>query len=550
MSAVASPVYVLPLSGNAEQARATAERLYADTPVVLLQHRELREGGWKQQLRSLRRLRGRALIFYFQSLADLYQERLLACTGLIHHCRETTFADDTGRVRRYGRRDWLQLLPALALSVLADAFVFARSWASLRRGIATVQPADFSPGERTIDIVYLFPFPLNRYTVGGAMTHVRGVLRGLNDCGVRLRVFYAGLCPAEGFPSQEIPSTRRWFLFWESLLLSFNVTFARAVQCRLRGEKVGAMYQRHGRFVIAGALLSRALRVPLILEYNGSEQWTARHWDPSRFVSWLRLCERYMLRASSCVVVVSEALKTELVEAGVAPERILVNPNAVDPQQFHPDCGGAEIRARLGFSPGEVVVGFLSTYSYFHGVKVLQSAIREISRETGAAGPRVRFLLLGEGALWQEMRDELKDLAACGAVVLTGAVPHQEVPAYLDAADILVSPHVPMPDGRPFFGSPTKLFEYMAMGKAIVASDLDQIGQVLKHDESAWLVPPGSARDVAAAIRLLAADPERRWRLGQAARQAVLQHHTWSQNARRLLDRMGLQQPEVITRSK
>ena len=62
--------------------------------------------------------------------------------------------------------------------------------------------------------------------------------------------------------------------------------------------------------------------------------------------------------------------------------------------------------------------------------------------------------------------------------LFTGLIPQEKGPQYLAVADILVAPHVPNPDGTPFFGSPTKLFEYMAMGRGIVASNLDQIGEV------------------------------------------------------------------------
>ena len=76
----------------------------------------------------------------------------------------------------------------------------------------------------------------------------------------------------------------------------------------------------------------------------------------------------------------------------------------------------------------------------------------------------------------------------------------------LACSDVCVSPHVPNPDGTPFFGSPTKLFEYMGLGKAIVASDLDQIGEVIEHERSGLLCPPGDVDAAAAAIRRLLAD--------------------------------------------
>jgi glycosyltransferase involved in cell wall biosynthesis len=92
-----------------------------------------------------------------------------------------------------------------------------------------------------------------------------------------------------------------------------------------------------------------------------------------------------------------------------------------------------------------------------------------------------------------------------------------------------------MPDGRPFFGSPTKLFEYMAMGKAIIASNLDQLAQVLRHQYTAILVEPGNVAELVSAIRLLANDSGLRHRLGKQARQTAIAKHTWQQNVSRVL---------------
>src|SRR5207249_8347971 len=120
------------------------------------------------------------------------------------------------------------------------------------------------------------------------------------------------------------------------------------------------------------------------------------------------------------------------------------------------------------------------------------------------------------------------------AAVFTGLVPQEEGPVYLAAMDVLVSPHVPNSDGSRFFGHPTKLFDYMATGRGIVASRLEQIGEVLEHERTALLVPPGDDAELATAIVRLVDDPDLRARLGASARRQVLQDHTWEANVRRL----------------
>jgi glycosyltransferase involved in cell wall biosynthesis len=110
------------------------------------------------------------------------------------------------------------------------------------------------------------------------------------------------------------------------------------------------------------------------------------------------------------------------------------------------------------------------------------------------------------------------------------------VPRLLDACDVLVSPHVPLDAGAEFFGSPTKLFEYMAMAKGIVASRLGQIGEVLEHEQTALLVEPGNIGELRDAIMRLSSSKELRESLGTAARRAAVERHTWKHNAQRVLD--------------
>jgi len=128
-------------------------------------------------------------------------------------------------------------------------------------------------------------------------------------------------------------------------------------------------------------------------------------------------------------------------------------------------------------------------------------------------------------------------------VILAGTVPQKDTPEYLAACDILVSPHVPNPDDSPFFGSPTKLFEYMAMGKPIVASALGQIAEVLEDGRTAILVKPGNVCELAEAIIKLIRNHGIGETLGRNARKVACERHTWTAHVQKIIDRcktMGL----------
>jgi len=533
-------VNLLVLTGEIEEAKDWVSLHHPGQRCVVLSKRELRESGWRGQIKAFRKLKGDALIFFARSLSELPEPQLLAWSALLHSCRLTVLADSSGAVIEYRRIDLLFLFPRTIVSALRDALVFFISWFLIRTFRWRARPIPVQPQAHVdLDLAYLYPFPLDASIAGGALSHVSGVLAGIAACGASCEIVSGRTLPPQPFPVSVVPANKRFTLFRESLLLLYNVRFVMAARTKLHGRRVSALYQRHGRFVVSGALLSRWLRVPLILEYNGSEKWMAKHWDPARYLSWLGPCEDASLSRAHVIVVVSEPLKQQLLDRGVQETQILLNPNAVDPDVFRPGCGGSEIRQKLGFTDEDVVVAFVGTFDYWHGTPVMEQAILRLFAEekTDTFISRLRFLLVGEGGLSNEIRRGLHRYRS-DRVRFTGLVSHASVPAHLDSADILLSPHVPMPDGSPFFGSPTKLFEYMAMAKGIVASNLDQLSRVLQHGHSGWMIEPGNAAELASAVLLLAKNPHLRRRLGENARCAALAEHTWKQNAARVLARV------------
>jgi len=530
-----SKVFVIVLAGQQGDALAFAQRRYPACEAVILSKTELRECGWKSQLRKLRQLNGEALVIFTDSLESLQEPILFKWTVLVHQCRETVLADSSGSFEVSRKVELLGLLPRCLIAALADIIVLACAWIGLQLFQVWLKFGR-APEARVglLDLAFLYPSQAGLDAPGGALTHVTGFLSGLVQDGASCVVF-SGRPLRASCDVHHISGARHLHLFREVATLSYNIRFISAARKLLAQKTARLLYQRHGRFMFAGALLSRLTGIPLVLEYNASEDWMAKYWDPARFSPWLRLCERASIKAASLIVVVSNPLKQRLMQVGVPAQRILVNPNAVDPEQFHPHCGGAELRQSLGLRSGDIVVCFVGTFSYWHGVAVLEQAIRLLLDRAQPAGCLLRFLLVGDGPLVPQMRNALEPYSRSGLVIFTGAIPHGSVRAHLDAADILISPHVPLPGGSPFFGSPTKLFEYMAMGKAIAASALDQIADVLEHGRTALLVRPGDPSDLAAAIQRLAADAHLRIELGRNAREIALARHTWRQNARRVL---------------
>jgi glycosyltransferase involved in cell wall biosynthesis len=278
-------------------------------------------------------------------------------------------------------------------------------------------------------------------------------------------------------------------------------------------------------------LLSRASGKPLFLEYNGSEQFFQETWQPTPLAGQLAACEAAALRAAARIIVVAEVERDNLVARGFEPERIVVAPNAVDASAFARG-GGAAVRERHGLGADAVVAGFVGTFGPWHGAPRLADAFVRAAAST----PSLRLLLVGDGDERPATERILADAGLSDRAAFAGSVAPADVPAYLDACDILCSPHVPLPDGRPFFGSPTKLFEYMAAGRAIVASRLGQIGEILEDGRTAVLVEPGDAAALAAALERLAGAPELRASLGSAARAEAIERHSWRANVERVLE--------------
>jgi len=170
-----------------------------------------------------------------------------------------------------------------------------------------------------------------------------------------------------------------------------------------------------------------------------------------------------------------------------------------------------------------MVVGYAGSFFPHHGLEVLAAAVKLVLEKNSG----IHFLLLGDGRCYPLVKQFVEQEDLGGNVSLPGGVPLEQIPAHLAVCDICVAPYIQLAGAPEFFGTPSKIFEYMAMQKGVIASDLKPIREVISDGESGLLVAPGNPAELAAAILRLAEDRKLRLRLGKQAREEVIKKYTW-----------------------
>ena len=301
-----------------------------------------------------------------------------------------------------------------------------------------------------------------------------------------------------------------------------NLTAFRLAARHVRAHRPNFIYERNSLWGMTGLWLARKYSLPLVLEVNAPLAYEQKQYRGLTFSSLAEWTERMIWCGADLIVVVSESLRRHVQEAGVRPERIRVLPNAVDANLFHNRLDGEPVRKRFHLG-SRFVVGFLGTFKQWHGADLLMEAFQRLHQ----GDPDMHLLLVGDGPLRESLQEKIRQAGLEHEVTLAGKVTHQEVPLYLATMDVAVAPY---PDLSKFYFSPLKLFEYMAAGRAIVASRLGQIAEVIVDGESGLLFKPGDVEDLVRCIRRLREDSRLRLALGKQA-SMTSRSYTWSKNA-------------------
>jgi len=383
--------------------------------------------------------------------------------------------------------------------------------------------------------------------ISGPQLHVVAVISGLTKLGHRVRTvaFQGGKLGwsddlQRWFPPQFGPTRAKWFRMIESPVrrtqyelqlpfVGFFDSLRYADACTHLLKDFDILYERYGYMGHGGVLAARRLGIPIIIELNGNivkeiDEMGVQMSPTQRHLG--RWITYQTLQGANRIIVVSEALKDTLTaEFGISSAKTSVVLNGTNVDLFSQPYDKREVRVNYNIGSGPIVA-FVGIFQPWHGVDLLVSSYRQVHKRF----PTSELVIIGDGQGRETVIAQLEDLGLTEHVKLLGRLPQDQVAAVLSLTDVAVAPY-PFDHGD-IVGTPLKIIEYMAAGKAIVASTAP-IHEIIADGQTGLRVKPANAEALAQGICRLLEDESLRTRLAANAR-VQAQNYSWHRVVERL----------------
>jgi len=370
----------------------------------------------------------------------------------------------------------------------------------------------------------------------GYKIHVLKIIDGLKKRGHRVFLLTINENPLLPEFENYVTLRHKYLHFFFHRIFPFTGTL-NSINVLLHIIKLNKLYhfdvihERFGLYSYGGIIASKLLRIPHITEINGpgieeKRLFTKDFTFMQKFTAGI--IRKFCLKNTGHIVAVSHNLKKFLIDYAVIKhtQTVTVLPNAADVESFDKQVDVLALKASLGLEDKFIIV-YTGTLQVWYALEDIIAALPFVLSEV----PSAYLLIAGEGQAREALEDLALRLGLSGKVRFLGYINHNKIPELLSIADVAVAPYKEV--GMPFFNSPIKLFEYLGAGKAIVATNLGQITEIVKDRQTALLVKPGSKEEFANAIVRLARDVQLRNFLEKNAKREA-QKYSWTNYAGQL----------------
>lgn len=335
----------------------------------------------------------------------------------------------------------------------------------------------------------------------------------------------------DGVPYERIEGRHRREVSYDQYLMEAADRLEQTAR-RLRPVLIHAASNYEA--ALPALIAARRLGIPFCYEVRGLWEYTAASkkvgWEQTERFELDRRLEAYTAVHAGRVFTLTKALAAELVSRGVAENRIELMPNAVNLSVFTKVERDQALADELGVGANTFVCGYIGSVVKYEGLDDLIAAMPTLILRV----PDSKLLVVGDGDELVKLREQATQLGVVNQVVFTGKVPHGDVTRYFSLLDTIALPRKPYTVCK--LVSPLKPFEAMAMRVPLVVSDVDALGEIFVHGETALLHEAGDPDSLAQSLIQLAESPVLRQRLADNAFAQVSRESQWSQVIRPLGD--------------
>lgn len=381
---------------------------------------------------------------------------------------------------------------------------------------------------------------------GAEGVHIAGIVNGFRSLGHNVRL----VSPTKTDPTKQSSETGNdvraqttWYSsflhkladslpqpFFELMETAYNFFAVPQLWLAIKKQKVDFIYERYAFYNLSGALIASIMNIPLVVEVNelsGHKRIRGQY-----FVRMAQVIERYIFQRATVIITVSDFLKQEITKQTVSENRIVTMPNGVpkkwmDNQPTNEEIIGLRERYGLG---GKKVICFIGGLVYWHNFDLLLDVLHSVQKDF----PDTVLLLVGEGPLNDYIQRKAESLGIKKeSLLFVGSVPHHQVPLHISLADVTVIPETNS------FRSPIKMFEYMALGKPVVAPRMPAIETVIDDRKDGILFTPGDNASFRSALLELLNAPSLARSVGESAREKISLNFTWEMNAMKIINMLS-----------
>ncbi|MFZ5427088.1 MAG: glycosyltransferase family 4 protein [Thermodesulfobacteriota bacterium] len=346
-----------------------------------------------------------------------------------------------------------------------------------------------------------------------------------------------------GFGKQLYGALRLPVRVWHFLASIITICLLEIIYRKHGARGICAVHAWNPLAGMAAVIAGKLIRRPVFVDFTDFYSDIARTDMPllSKPLVWL---ENLVLAKAKRVFVVSDVMREHLISMKkLPPEKVVVVPDGTDSEVFRPGLDGAAVRARLGVSPETPLLIFHGDIKNDDGVDVLMHALAKVLKTR----PDAKLLILGGGGPYFDsvIRPLIDSLGLGGNVIMPGWIPHQEVPAYINACDIGAMTLRATLNHDNYLSF--KLFEYWGCGLPVVVTRLKAIGRIVRDGENGLVCPSEDVDAYAAAFLRLIEDRDLAASLGAAGRELVEREFDW----RRIMKRETAEYtPDILSLAK